>query len=145
MVPELPRVKGLHISLVNSTLLPTVIIVKHSFSLLFITFLFVGCASSPYQPTTGPVIIFEQDAHASFEGESRGEVEVEGSGYGGAEKLYPELADNARELGANAILDAEIYYAPSGWSWAAPHIKGRAVRVRDITPLRNSPLPHREL
>jgi uncharacterized protein YbjQ (UPF0145 family) len=45
------------------------------------------------------------------------------------------MADRARELGANAIIQAKTWRQPSGFSWAAPHGSGQAVRIKDIKGL----------
>lgn len=48
-------------------------------------------------------------------------------GYGDANK---ELAERARQLGADAVINAETKYYPSAFSWAAPHGKGQAVKLK---------------
>ncbi|WP_163832643.1 YbjQ family protein [Spartinivicinus ruber] len=49
--------------------------------------------------------------------------------YGSSRKVFQSFADAARDLGANAVVDVRIWYQPSGWSWAAPHGSGKAVKV----------------
>jgi uncharacterized protein YbjQ (UPF0145 family) len=45
------------------------------------------------------------------------------------------MAERARQLGANAIIQAKTWHQPSGFSWAAPHGSGQAVRVKDISTM----------
>ena len=40
------------------------------------------------------------------------------------------LADKARKLGADAVIDADTKYYPSAISWAAPHGAGKAVKLK---------------
>jgi len=56
--------------------------------------------------------------------------------YGGAADAQKAMADRARELGANAIIEASTWTQPSGFSWAAPHGSGVAVRVKDMKQLQ---------
>lgn len=51
------------------------------------------------------------------------------AGYGGVEKLYPLLADEARALGANAVVGVKGSRRMTMWSWSAPAANGTAVRI----------------
>ncbi|HKY91350.1 MAG TPA: hypothetical protein VJM11_09935 [Nevskiaceae bacterium] len=49
--------------------------------------------------------------------------------YGGSDSVLASMADRARELGANAVVEVKTWRQPAGWSWAAPHGSGQAVYV----------------
>jgi hypothetical protein len=55
-------------------------------------------------------------------------VEVSKKFYNGADESYAELADKAGKLGADAVVQAHQWRAPSGFAWAAPHAGGLAVK-----------------
>ena len=112
--------------------------------LLIIIFL-AGCASAPqYQRYNGTVLLFDKDNPIEVNGESHGQVSVGSGWYGSSSKLYPELAEEARNHGANVVVNIESYYAPGGGAWAAPHLQGLALKVADPQALRKSGVPHRE-
>lgn len=51
--------------------------------------------------------------------------------YGSSENVLQSLADGARELGADAVIEVDTWHQPSGWSWAAPHGSGKAVKISE--------------
>lgn len=53
------------------------------------------------------------------------------SGYSGGESLYPLLADEARKLGANAVIGVTGGRKVTMLSWAAAFVEGTAVRVEN--------------
>ncbi|ASJ71971.1 hypothetical protein [Granulosicoccus antarcticus] len=61
------------------------------------------------------------------------------AGYGNVERLYPLLADEARALGANAVVGVEGGRMMSMWSWAAPTANGTAVRIDNESALSALP------
>ena len=50
--------------------------------------------------------------------------------YGGSTSVLVSIADRARELGADAVIEVKTWHQPSGFSWAAPHGSGKAVKFR---------------
>ena len=58
------------------------------------------------------------------------------TGYSGPEALYPLIADEARKIGANAVMSAQGGRSPSAWSWAAPFVEGTAIWVEDEDDLK---------
>jgi hypothetical protein len=50
------------------------------------------------------------------------------------------MAKRARELDADAVVDAKTWHQPSGWSWAAPNGSGLAVHVKDLKAIESSGL-----
>jgi len=61
------------------------------------------------------------------------------AGYGSVERLYPLLADEARLLGANAVVGVKGGRRVSMFSWSAPFVDGTAVRIDDDTALTALP------
>lgn len=54
--------------------------------------------------------------------------------YGGQSAVLPSLAARARTLGADAVIGIKTWIQPSGWSWAAPHGSGMAVKFKGKSP-----------
>ena len=57
--------------------------------------------------------------------------------YGSSENAYIAMAQRVRQLGANAIIQARTWHQPSGFSWAAPHGSGVAVRIKDLKSIES--------
>jgi uncharacterized protein YbjQ (UPF0145 family) len=51
--------------------------------------------------------------------------------YGGADAAFQLLADEAWKLEADAVIEVDISYRPSMFSWASAHAKGVAVKWTD--------------
>ena len=49
--------------------------------------------------------------------------------YGSSKNVLQSLADGARKVGADAVVDVKTWHQPSGWSWAAPHGSGKAIKI----------------
>jgi len=58
-------------------------------------------------------------------------IEVGKIWYGSSKNVLTSMAERGRELGANAVIQVKTWHQPSGFSWAAPHGSGLAVRVSD--------------
>ena len=83
------------------------------------------------------VFITEQSLPAGLEFELISSIDVGKIWYGSSNNVLISMADRARELGANVIIQAKTWKQPSGFSWAAPHGSGQAVRVSDIKALES--------
>jgi uncharacterized protein YbjQ (UPF0145 family) len=46
------------------------------------------------------------------------------------------MAQRARKLGADAIIEVATWHQPSGFSWAAPHGRGTAVRILNMEEVK---------
>jgi hypothetical protein len=105
-----------------------------------------GCTpvstATPFGPDsraawTGPVFISEAGTLGDIAHEPIGRIEVRArSGYNGSRNLYPQLADEARRLGANAVIGVRGGRRVAGWSWAAPYTEGVAVKVENPDALK---------
>ncbi|MDX2300228.1 MAG: hypothetical protein NW204_10930 [Xanthomonadaceae bacterium] len=62
-----------------------------------------------------------------------GDLEVGKVWYGSSGKVLVSLADGARKLGADAVVEVKTWHQPSGWSWAAPHGSGKAIKITEPT------------
>jgi uncharacterized protein YbjQ (UPF0145 family) len=52
--------------------------------------------------------------------------------YGDAEGAYRNIAKKAHAVEADAVVAVDISFRPSGFSWAAPHATGIAVKWTDV-------------
>ncbi|MBI4996244.1 MAG: hypothetical protein HZC22_04965 [Rhodocyclales bacterium] len=124
-----------------------------------LTGLLLGCASQPISPTptaenSAPVspagevkastatsatpkvlIVWGTTLPADIEYEVIGPISVHKRWFGGMGQAYPLLANKARELGGNAVIDARAWLAPAFPAQVAPHGKGIAIRVKDPAKL----------
>jgi hypothetical protein len=84
--------------------------------------------------------ITEKDVDKAFYRTMK-EIKVSKKWYGSTAEMYGDLAQKARKAGADAVINARTWHAPSGFSWAAPHAGGMAVKW---TPAGRAALPNLE-
>lgn len=60
-----------------------------------------------------------------------GFIEVGKIWYGSSSNILLSMAERARELGADAVIEVKTWHQPSGFSWAAPHGSGRAIKFKN--------------
>ena len=97
--------------------------------------------AAQHAPTNDQIYITAQALPPSVEYETVSRIDYGKPWYGGNDDAYAALAERARELGANAIIQAKTWYQPSGFSWAAPHGSGTAVRIKDMNQLKAANIP----
>ncbi|MBC3920077.1 hypothetical protein H8L32_21600 [Undibacterium sp. CY18W] len=97
-------------------------------------------ASTQLPPTYERVFITAQALPPHVEYDVVSQIEVGNIWYGSPTNSFNAMALRARELGANVIIQAKTWYQPSGFSWAAPHGSGLAVRVKDIKSIESAKL-----
>ncbi|MCB1886276.1 MAG: hypothetical protein KDH20_01605 [Rhodocyclaceae bacterium] len=91
-------------------------------------------------PWDGPVLITPARIPDGVKFEVVGSIQAEArTGYSGAASLYPLLADEARRIGANAVVRVQDGRSVSGFSWSAPHVTGMAVRVEGAQAINGVP------
>ena len=56
------------------------------------------------------------------------EIKVSKKWYGSTSEMFDDLAAKARKVGADGVINVRTWHAPSGFSWAAPHAGGMAIR-----------------
>ena len=66
------------------------------------------------------------------------DIKVSKKWYGSTTEMYGELAEEARKAGADGVINVHTWHAPSGFSWAAPHAGGMAIKW---TPEGRTALP----
>lgn len=98
----------------------------------------IGCSThtstilATYPQHQGRVFVTEESLPSNIEFEMISTIEVGKKWYGSSNNALTSTADRARELGANAIIQSRTWFAPSGFSWAAPHASGQAIHVKNI-------------
>jgi hypothetical protein len=83
------------------------------------------------------VFITDQSLPSNVVVEQVATIEIGKIWYGSTKNVTTSMADRARELGANAVIQVKTWHQPSGFSWAAPHGSGLAVRVSDPKALES--------
>jgi hypothetical protein len=95
-----------------------------------------------YPSHKNKVFITRESLPASVAYEIVAKIDVGKVWYGGHDTVLPSLAARARTLGADAVIQVNTWRQPSGWSWAAPHGSGLAVKftgnASDVTALKGS-------
>jgi hypothetical protein len=118
------------------------------FLLIAAAMVFMGCASKGGSSSSsekqskpvayeGRVFIFDDPLPAGIDYDIvEKKISVSKKvGYGSPDIAYELLAEEARELGANAVIEAHTWLSPSLLSWASPHGEGIAIRVKDVSKL----------
>ena len=114
----------------------------HPVALAGFLLLVSGCAAGTHRPTsttypphtkypphTNPVFVTKATLPPeSFE--LIAALEESKGWYGSTDNTQQALADRARELGADAVLNMKSWHAPSAGSWASPYSAGKAVKLR---------------
>ena len=70
-----------------------------------------------------------------------GKLEVSKPWYGNLDESKKMLADRARKLGADAVIQAKVWHSPSGFAWAAPHGSGVAIKLTNPASMNLEALP----
>lgn len=94
----------------------------------------IPSANAPY---AGRIFVTTHALPASVQYQALGTITVGTVWYGSADKAMSQLVAKARQLGANAVIDEKTWWQPSGFSWAAPHATGRAIRVKNMSGLKS--------
>ncbi len=117
-----------------------------AFILALTPLLFTGCAvHSPmlgfnrtvlshevpehYSPHTNLVFITKKSLPPSVKCDNLCQIDVGKVWWGNTEWVLRDMANRAREVGADALIEVNTWHQPAGWSWAAPHGVGKAVKI----------------
>ena len=92
-------------------------------------------SEAKFPPHSDKVFFTEQSLPSTVKFELISPIDVGKVWYGSKERVYKTMAERARQLGANAVIEVKTWRQPSGYSWAAPHGSGQAIRVEDIHQL----------
>jgi hypothetical protein len=90
-------------------------------------------SATRYAPHSKGVYITRTSLPTTVKYEVLAQLEVGTVWYGSFDKVLDALADGARKLGADAVVDVKTWHQPAGWSWAAPHGSGKAVKIIEPT------------
>lgn len=90
-----------------------------------------GNSSTTYAAHTNKVFVTEEVLASAVQYERLGQIDIGMTTYSSMEEVLKRLANKARELGADAVVDVHTWRQPSGWAWIAPQGKGQAVRFKD--------------
>jgi hypothetical protein len=84
-----------------------------------------------YPAHSDPVFITEETLPSDFNYEIIEQIEIGKVWYGDKNDIEESLAIRAQQIGADAVIDVKTWHQPSGWSWAAPHGSGKAIKFSD--------------
>lgn len=88
---------------------------------------------SKYSPHTKKIFITRESLLTTDDFELISTIEIGKVWYGSSRSIYNAMANKARELGADAVIELKTWHQPSGWSWAAPHGSGKAIKFIDLS------------
>ena len=98
----------------------------------------VPLSQTKYPPHHDTVFVTEQPLPSNIAFDVVATIDVGKVWYGSSKNVLVSMADRARELGANAVIDVKTWHQPSGFSWAAPHGSGQAVHVTSLDSLKSA-------
>lgn len=86
-------------------------------------------SEATYTAHTARVLVTEAKLPPDVEYEVIARIDVGRAWYGRTLTVHEQLARRARNLGADAVVEVETWFQPSGYSWWAPHGRGTAVKI----------------
>jgi len=89
-------------------------------------------SSAATEAYTGPVCLMEAPLSPDVKHRVIGDVEASKQWYGHQSELVPHLADEARKLGANAVVKIKLSQQIGLWAWARPVGSGEAIQIDDF-------------
>ena len=112
-----------------------------------------GCAENTTKPASGvsnatgksypahnrKIRIVKGDLPSGVTYEPIAEVKAIKGWYGELRDAEKEIADNARAVGADAIIREKAWHAPRAFTWAAPHAEGLAIKITGNVSLDGIP------
>ncbi len=88
-------------------------------------------SKNKYPTHSNKVLLTSQNLPESAKFEVLEQIEVGKIWYGSSKKVALSLAERARVIGADAVIDYKTWTQPSGFSWFAPHGSGSAIKILD--------------
>ena len=100
-----------------------------------------SASATKYPAHSKKILVTQSGLPADIKYEVIETIEVGKVWYGSVNEVDVSMADRARSIGADAVIFAKTWHQPSGWSWAAPHGSGQAVKILnpDSTKLKSVP------
>lgn len=98
----------------------------------------VNSEASAEPAWTGDVVVSQTGLPDGVAHKVIGTVNAESTfGYAGAETLYPNLAEEARKIGANGVINVTGGRKVTFTSWSAAHVSGTAIKVDNPVELES--------
>lgn len=95
---------------------------------------FTPNVSQRYPAHTNRVFISQYTMPPTLKAQVLGQIDAGTVMYNAPHIVYCRMAEKARDIGADAIFDAKTWFQPCGWSWAAPHGTGKAIKLLEGDP-----------
>ena len=86
-------------------------------------------AANAHAPITGPVLVVKGPLPEQVKYEVIAQVKAVRARYGKADVALRMLANQARALGCDAVIEVDTWFSPTIGAWASPHAQGKAVRI----------------
>ena len=86
-------------------------------------------SQNKYPAHSNKVLLTPQTLPESDKIEVLETIEVGKVWYGSNKNVASSLAERARAIGADAVIDYKTWKQPSGFSWFAPHGSGEAIKI----------------
>lgn len=94
----------------------------------------IKSTQNKYPAHSDPIYITEEIPPAKLDYEILEQIEIGKVWYGDKGDIEESIATRAQQIGADAVIDFKTWHQPSGWSWAAPHGSGKAIKLSEKTP-----------
>ena len=91
-----------------------------------------------YASHTNEVFVTKAKLPESIPYEHICKVDVGKVWWGGHGWVMKDMANRARKVGGNAVVEVNVWKQPSGWAWAAPHGNGQIIKVADPQALKDA-------
>jgi hypothetical protein len=92
-------------------------------------------SESKFSPHSDKVFFTQESLPPAVTFELISTIDVGKVWYGSSKSVYKSMAERARQIGANAVVQVKTWHQPSGYSWSAPHGTGQAIHISDIDQL----------
>lgn len=89
----------------------------------------ITLADNTFEPHQRSVFVTEETLPGTIEYAVIAQIDVGRVWYGAEKSIYGAPAERARQLGADAVIQVDTWLQPSGWAWAVPHGRGKAVKI----------------
>lgn len=91
--------------------------------------------SQKYDAHTKQVYVTIANLPPGIQYETLATLEIGKVWYGSDDKVRESMAEEARKIGADAVVEIKTWHQPSGWSWSAPHGSGKAIKLVDTAKM----------
>ena len=88
-------------------------------------------SATKYPSHDNKVFLTKESLLPGTEFEVIASIEVGKVWYGSPRGVYKTMADRARKLGADAVIEISTWHQPAGFSWAAPQGSGKVIKLID--------------